>query len=200
MSGKQDDQISVTGNLTRDPEIKWSGDGTAYTRINLARNRRRRNQQGEWEDDGEAIYIQATAFWQQAEDIANRAKKGSRVYVTGRLEQPYVWTGKDGKNHAVVCMTIDHYEIMQPRQQQSMPGNQIGQDPWQVTPQTQATAQGQPQQQPQQGQQRAQPVQQQQPPQQQPQYDPWATQQGTPPQNPQLQQDDPWGQQQLPPF
>lgn len=191
--------ITIKGRITRDPEIKWTQNGKSYTRLAVATNKYTQNQQGQWEQQGSPLFLNCVA-WQNTETIAETVKKGDLVIITGTLE-PNNWTDKDGNQRRDTEVKITSLGVIpKGTRQPPQAGNQIGQDPWQVTPQTQATAQGQPQQQPQQGQQRAQPVQQQQPSQQQPQYDPWATQQGTPPQNPQLQQDDPWGQQQLPPF
>ena len=80
------DSITVAGNLTRDPEIRYTRDGQATTSLSLAVNRRWQNQQTkEWE---ESVSFFAVVCWRDlAENVALSLTKGTRVVITGRLDQ-----------------------------------------------------------------------------------------------------------------
>ncbi len=80
------DSITVAGNLTRDPEIRYTRDGQATTSLSLAVNRRWQNQHTkEWE---EAVSFFDVVCWRElAENVALTLTKGARVVVTGRLDQ-----------------------------------------------------------------------------------------------------------------
>ena len=80
------DSITVAGNLTRDPEIRYTRDGQATTSLSLAVNRRWQNQHTkEWE---EAVSFFDVVCWRElAENVALSLTKGARVVVTGRLDQ-----------------------------------------------------------------------------------------------------------------
>ena len=78
--------VTVAGNLTRDPEIRYTRDGQATTSLSLAVNRRWQNQHTkEWE---EAVSFFDVVCWRElAENVALSLTKGARVVVTGRLDQ-----------------------------------------------------------------------------------------------------------------
>ena len=80
------DSITVAGNLTRDPEIRYTRDEQATASLSLAVNRRWQNQQTkEWE---EAVSFFDVVCWRElAENVALSLTKGARVVVTGRLDQ-----------------------------------------------------------------------------------------------------------------
>jgi len=85
----------LTGNLTKDPELRYLGDGTATASFGLAVDRR-------WLDRTTGDWAEATSFfdvvtWRSlAEHVALSVTKGARVMVAGRLEQRS-WTGEDGR-------------------------------------------------------------------------------------------------------
>jgi len=86
--------LSIGGNLTRDPELKRDRNGKAYVRINIAANPRVRNKEtGEW-GDGKAVFMNAVAFGDLAENIASTLTKGMRVMAHGTL-QTDEWEDKD---------------------------------------------------------------------------------------------------------
>jgi single-strand DNA-binding protein len=78
--------VTVAGNLTRDPEIRYTREGQATTSLSVAVNRRWQNQQTkEWE---EAVSFFDVVCWRElAENVALSLTKGARVVVTGRLDQ-----------------------------------------------------------------------------------------------------------------
>jgi single-strand DNA-binding protein len=80
-----DNVITIVGNLTEDPELRYTQNGVAVTNVRVAVNRRfRNNQTNEWEDrlDG---YFTVNVWRDQAENVAESLAKGSRVMVQGRL-------------------------------------------------------------------------------------------------------------------
>ena len=83
--------VIETGNLTRDPELRFSGSGTAVTKFSLAVNHSRKVG-NEWKDD--ANFFDVVTFGQLAENIAESVVKGDRVVVAGRLQ----WESWEDRN------------------------------------------------------------------------------------------------------
>jgi single-strand DNA-binding protein len=78
--------ITIVGNLTADPELKFLSSGQALVTFRIAASDRRKNAQtGEWED-GDTTFLRVTAWRQTAENAAESLTKGDRVVVTGRLK------------------------------------------------------------------------------------------------------------------
>lgn len=78
--------VTVIGNLTRDPEISYTSGGSALAKFGLAVNRRWQNRQTqEW--DEATSFFDVTCWGNLAENVDNSLNKGDRVIVTGRLEQ-----------------------------------------------------------------------------------------------------------------
>lgn len=79
-------EITVTGTLTRDPEIKYAQSGTAMLRLALAATRRTQNRDTkQWEDDGDPLYIDVTFFGDRENYLGDILHKGDQVSVTGAL-------------------------------------------------------------------------------------------------------------------
>ena len=79
-------EITVTGTLTRDPEIKYAQSGTPLLKLALAATRRQRNRDTEqWEDDGDPLYIDVTFFGDRENYLGDILHKGDQVSVTGAL-------------------------------------------------------------------------------------------------------------------
>jgi single-strand DNA-binding protein len=95
-----DANITVVGNLTRDPELRFTAGGMATVRIGLAVNYRRRNQQTqEWDET--VSFLSVVAFRDLAENAAESLTKGTRVLVTGRLEVREYETKEGEKRQSV---------------------------------------------------------------------------------------------------
>lgn len=92
--------ITIVGNLTRDPELRFTTDGTPVVSVDVAVNERRYNKAtGEYEDAG-ATYWRCTAFRAMAENIANSLHKGNQVIVNGNVKDRSFQT-KEGENRTV---------------------------------------------------------------------------------------------------
>ncbi|MCT2990944.1 single-stranded DNA-binding protein [Propionibacterium freudenreichii] len=86
--------ITIVGNLTDDPTLRFTPSGKAVARFQVAVNRRKRDQSGNWVDDG-ADWHSVRAWGTLAENVAESLTKGTRVVVTGRLESRE-WQGREG--------------------------------------------------------------------------------------------------------
>lgn len=77
-------RVVLVGNLTRDVELRYTGQGTAVTELGMAVNDRRKNQSGEWVD--ETTFVDVTLWARTAEVAAEYLGKGSSVLIEGRLK------------------------------------------------------------------------------------------------------------------
>ncbi|MGC1239541.1 MAG: single-stranded DNA-binding protein [Acidimicrobiales bacterium] len=100
-----DNAITVIGNITRDPELKFLNSGQAAVRLSIAVNRRWQNRQTqEWEE--RVSYFEVTGYGAMAENAANSLAKGTRVIVSGRLEQRS-WETENGDKRSIVEINAD---------------------------------------------------------------------------------------------
>jgi single-strand DNA-binding protein len=96
--------VAIAGNLTRDPELKYTNSGRAVCRMGLAYNSRKRNADGNWED-GDPEYYNVTVWGQLGENAAE-LEKGQRVVVIGTLRY-HSWQDSDGSNRSAVEIVAD---------------------------------------------------------------------------------------------
>src|SRR5947208_3231409 len=89
--------VRLVGRLTRDPEVRYTPKGVAVARLDLAVNRRYKDGTGEWRE--EATFAPVTVWREAAERCRERLKKGSPVYVEGRLRSTS-WETKDGQKRS----------------------------------------------------------------------------------------------------
>jgi len=97
-------QVTVVGNLTAEPEIKTTKTGSSVLKVGVAVNRRWKNKQDEWEE--EASFFDVNAWGELAENVAASLSKGSRVLISGRLEQQ-TWENKEGQKQSKVVLVAD---------------------------------------------------------------------------------------------
>lgn len=97
--------VTLVGNATRDPELRFTPSGQAVATFGLAVNRRWQNRQSnEWE---EAVSFFDVTCWQQmAENVAESVQKGTRVIVSGRLDQRS-WETQDGEKRSKIEVVAD---------------------------------------------------------------------------------------------
>ena len=128
-------KATITGNITRDPELRQTQGGTSVLTIGVAVNDRRKNQQtGEWEDYPN--FIDCTIFGNRATGVAPHLEKGMKVAIEGKLNQSR-WQAEDGTNRSKIEIIVDEIEFMSRQQGQtaSKPVQQQAQ-PQQFVPQT----------------------------------------------------------------
>lgn len=96
--------VTLVGNLVEDPELRFTASGIPRANIRIAVNRRWRDPNNEWQE--EASFFSGTVWRQHAENVAESLQKGSRVIVTGRLQQRS-WETADGGQRSIVEVRID---------------------------------------------------------------------------------------------
>lgn len=124
-------KATITGNITRDPELRQTQGGTSVLTIGVAVNDRRKNQQtGEWEDYPN--FIDCTIFGNRATGVAPHLEKGMKVAIEGKLSQSR-WQAEDGTNRSKIEIIVDEIEFMSRQQGQtaSKPVQQQPQQPMQ---------------------------------------------------------------------
>ena len=100
-----DNSITVVGNLTRDPEIRYTASGQAKAQLGIAVSRRWQNRQtNEWEE--RTSFFNVVCWGDMAENVSDSVAKGNRVLVNGRLEQRS-WETEQGEKRSVVEIIAD---------------------------------------------------------------------------------------------
>ena len=111
-------RVVVSGNLTRDVELRVTPGGTQVLGFGVAVNDRRRNQQtGEWEDYPN--FIDCTMFGNRAEALSRILRKGMKVAIEGRLR--YSSWDKDGQRRSKLEVIVDEIELMSQKQAPAAP-------------------------------------------------------------------------------
>jgi single-strand DNA-binding protein len=101
-----DVNITVVGNLTDDPELRFTPSGTAVAKFRVASTPRFLDKQtNEWKD-GEPLFLQCNIWRQAAENVAESLQRGARVVVTGRLRQRSYET-REGEKRTVFELEVD---------------------------------------------------------------------------------------------
>jgi single-strand DNA-binding protein len=102
-------QVILIGNLTRDPELRYTPKGTAVAKIGMAVNRRY-TQDGEKKE--EVAYVDVDAFGKQAETICQYLKKGRPIHVVGRLKTD-TWDDKtSGQKRSKLGVVLTEFQFM----------------------------------------------------------------------------------------
>ena len=98
--------ITVVGNLTADPELRFTPSGAAVANFTVASTPRTFDRQSnEWKD-GEALFLRCSIWRQAAENVAESLTRGMRVVVTGRLKQRSFET-REGEKRTVIELDVD---------------------------------------------------------------------------------------------
>jgi single-strand DNA-binding protein len=101
-----DTTITVIGNLTDDPELRFTPSGAAVAKFRVASTPRYLDRaSGEWKD-GEPLFLSCTVWRQAAENVAESLQRGARVIVSGRLRQRSYET-RDGEKRTVIELEVD---------------------------------------------------------------------------------------------
>ena len=104
-------RVCVSGNLTRDPEVKSTAGGSCVMKLGVAVNDRAKNQRtGEWED--RPNFIDCTMFGARAESVSRFLAKGAKVCVEGRLRQSSWEDRETGAKRSRFEVIVDELEFM----------------------------------------------------------------------------------------
>ncbi len=107
-------RVTISGNLTRDPELRATAGGTQVLSFGVAVNDRRRNpQSGEWEDYPN--FVDCTMFGTRAEAVSRYLSKGSKVAIEGKLR--YSSWERDGQRRSKLEVIVDEIEFLSRGQQ-----------------------------------------------------------------------------------
>ncbi len=96
-----ENQVTIVGNLTRDPELRYTPNGAALVKFGVAVSRRFKDEAtGQWKD-AETSFFNVTAWRSMAENVAESLTQGSRVVVVGRL-RTNSWETQEGEKRSTV--------------------------------------------------------------------------------------------------
>ncbi|MEK7113070.1 MAG: single-stranded DNA-binding protein [Patescibacteria group bacterium] len=130
-------KVTLIGNLTRDPELRYTPQGTAVCTFGVATNRQWTTEGGEKKEDAE--FHRVVAWNKLAEICSQLLTKGRKVYVEGRL-QTRSWTGQDGNQRTSTEIVISDMIILDSRREAVAPGEEF-EIPEEVVPEAPAVAQ-----------------------------------------------------------
>ena len=109
-------RVNITGNLTRDPELRATAGGTQILAFGVAVNDRRKNPQtGAWEDVPN--FMDCIVFGQRAEAVSRFISKGSKVAIEGKLRYS-TWETKEGQRRSKLEVIVDEIDFMSRQGQQ----------------------------------------------------------------------------------
>jgi single-strand DNA-binding protein len=126
----QDNQVVIVGNLTRDPELRYTPNGAALVKFGVAVSRRVRDDSGQWKD-ADTSFFDVTAWRSLAENVAESLTQGSRVVVVGRL-RTNSWETAEGEKRSKVEIEAEEigpslkWATAKPEKQ----GRSMGQPDW----------------------------------------------------------------------
>ncbi len=107
-------RVFLIGNLTRDPELRYTPNNTAVADMGLAVNRTYRDQSGETQED--TTFVDVTAWGRQAENCSQYLAKGSPVFVEGRLTFES-WENNEGQRRSKLKVTAQRIDFLGSGQQ-----------------------------------------------------------------------------------
>lgn len=116
-------KVFLSGNLTRDPEVKYTPAGKAMARMGIAVNRRSKNvETGQYEQVAE--FFNLTAWEKTAEFCGRYLRKGSRVFVEGSM-RTYNYTGQDGTKRSGIDIWIENIEFGSSKREGDAPAGKV---------------------------------------------------------------------------
>jgi single-strand DNA-binding protein len=133
--------LTIIGNLTSDPELRFTPSGAAVANFTIASTPRTLDKaSGQWKD-GEALFMRCTIWRQAAENVAESFRRGDRVIAFGRMEQRSFET-REGDKRTVVELTVDeigpsvkfHPAKSQRPDRSQQAQHQSNEDPWGQAP------------------------------------------------------------------
>lgn len=105
-------RVMLMGNLTRDPELRYTPSNMAVAQIGLAINRKWKNQQGEQQE--ETTFVDCEAWGRTAEVINQYLKKGRPIFIEGRLKLDQ-WQDKEGHNRSKIKVVVETFQFVDSR-------------------------------------------------------------------------------------
>ena len=106
-------QITLIGNLGRDPEMRYTASGVPVTNFSVATSQSWTGSDGQRQE--KTVWFRVTVWRKQAESCNQYLTKGQRVLVVGEMEEPYVWTDDTGNARASLQMTARNVQFLNTR-------------------------------------------------------------------------------------
>lgn len=102
-------KVILIGNLTRDPQLKYTPSQMAIGEFGLAVNRKYKSADGQMKED--VCFVNCVAWGRQAETIQKYVTKGQQIYIEGRLHFQS-WDGPDGKKRSKLEVTVEQFQFL----------------------------------------------------------------------------------------
>src|SRR3989344_2184357 len=125
MASKSLNKVMLIGNVTRDPELRYTPQGNAVCTVGLATNRSWKTESGEMREEAE--FHRLVAWNKLAELCSQLLAKGRKIYVEGRLSNRS-WTGQDGVQKSVTEIIINDMIILDSRREAREGGEEVAAD------------------------------------------------------------------------
>src|SRR5215213_5040417 len=106
-------QITLVGNLGRDPEMRYTPSGVPVASFSVATSRKFQGADGQWQE--KTVWFRVTAWRKTAETVSQYLTKGSKVLIIGELEEPRTWVDKDGNTQASLDVTAQTIRFLSAR-------------------------------------------------------------------------------------
>lgn len=103
-------QITLVGRLGADPEMRYTPSGVPVTSLRVAVNRRWTSQDGQQQE--KTTWFEVTAWRRMAEIASQYLTKGRQVLVVGEVEEPNLWTDRDGNARATLKITASNIQFI----------------------------------------------------------------------------------------
>lgn len=103
-------KVILLGNLTRDPECKYTSKGTAVTAASIACNRKWKNEAGEAME--EVTFVDCTIFGKSAETFAQYCRKGSPIFIEGRLRNESWEDKQSGQKRSKLSVMVESFQFI----------------------------------------------------------------------------------------
>jgi single-strand DNA-binding protein len=106
-------QITIVGNLGRDPEMRYTPSGVPVANFSVATSKRFQGQDGQWQE--KTIWFRVTAWRKTAENVSQYLTKGSKVLVVGEIEEPRTYVDRDGNTQVSLDVTAQTIRFLSTR-------------------------------------------------------------------------------------
>lgn len=102
-------KVLLMGNLTRDPQLRYTPNQTAVVEFGIASNRKWKDQSGQMQED--TCFVDCVAFGKSAETLNKYVQKGSSLFIEGRLTFDS-WEAKDGSKRSRLRVTVENFQFL----------------------------------------------------------------------------------------
>ena len=106
-------QITIVGNLGRDPEMRYTPSGVPVASFSVATSRKFQGADGQMQE--KTVWFRVTAWRKTAEIVSQYLTKGSKVLIIGEVEEPRTWVDKDGNTQASLDVTAQTIKFLSAR-------------------------------------------------------------------------------------